>query len=593
MKRMRISMITKVSIAVITLGILFTLLFLQFVVNLFAESSREMHMAELTDLADAACDQMDSLADRFRLLAMNCADLKALTTGDREKIEATLENFAATNSEWVEFAYFVDTQDNVYCSSPLKLSVLQRTMQYDRPSQVAAEHGASPVVSFTEPYRSSMMTATTVAVCCTVYRGDGRGLTRVGDVVGTVILEINLNALGENMKQTVMLRGMHFMLVSGQNRLMFSNPEHSFEYRWDETLLERMIGAPAGWSTLEDCAGKPYWACRCESPYTGWAMVVLMDESTTFQSISELTHYTIRNSVILFVVLTLTMIALMSHFLRTIRRLAEEMRAVQACTTVPRHVPLERNDEVGDLSRNYARMLDRIRSLMEEQTNLERQRHEAELSVFQSQINPHFLYNTLNCIGALVQQGTAEKVPQAISALIRLLALSMDKTEKMIPLETEAACLSGYLDILSMRYGEKFSLTVMIDPELEECLVPKLLLQPIVENAVFHGILPSMRKGMIVVRAERRGGDLLITVTDDGVGIPQEKIRRLLSQPVTKDSDEGKFRFRSIGLYNTLNRIRLAFGEGYGIQIHSAESVGTCVEIRLPYIGKQNEEETL
>ena len=86
---------------------------------------------------------------------------------------------------------------------------------------------------------------------------------------------------------------------------------------------------------------------------------------------------------------------------------------------------------------------------------------------------------------------------------------------------------------------------------------------------------------MIVARAERRGGDLLITVTDDGVGIPQEKIRRLLSQPVTKDSDEGKFRFRSIGLYNTLNRIRLAFGEGYGIQIHSAESVGTCVEIRL------------
>lgn len=592
MKRIRISMITKVSFSVIVLGILFTLLFLQFVVNLFAESSREMHMSELTALADAACDQMDSLAERFRLLAVNCANLPPLTTGDREKIEATLKSFVETNSEWVKFAYFVDTQSDVYCSSPLELAVLQRTMQYDYPVQLAAGHDLSLAVSFSEPYRSSMMTGMTVAVCCNVYQGDGRGLIGAGDAAGTVILEINLNALGENMKQAVMLKGMRFMLVSRENRLMFSNPENSFDYRWDGTLFENLINAPSGWSSLEDHSEKQYWACRRESTSTGWAMVVLLDESTTFQSISELVQYTIRNSVMLFVVLTLTMIVLMSHFLRAIRNLAEEMKAAQECKSVPKHVPLKRNDEIGDLSRNYAKMLDRIRSLMEEQNNLERQRHEAELSVFQSQINPHFLYNTLNCIGALVQQGTAEKVPQAISALIRLLALSMDKTEKMIPLETEAACLSGYLDILSMRYGEKFSLTVMIDPELQECLVPKLLLQPIVENAVFHGILPIMRKGMIVVRAERRDTDLFITVTDDGVGIPQEKIRRLLSQPVPKNSDEGKFRFRSIGLYNTLNRIRLAFGDDYGIQIHSAESVGTCVEIRLPYIERQKEEET-
>ncbi|PDO10434.1 MAG: histidine kinase [Candidatus Reconcilbacillus cellulovorans] len=234
--------------------------------------------------------------------------------------------------------------------------------------------------------------------------------------------------------------------------------------------------------------------------------------------------------------------------------------------------------EVGRLSRRFNLMVSRIRELMEQIIREQEEKRKREFEVLQAQINPHFLYNALNAVVRLVESGNKEAAVTTITSLSRLFRISLSQGKTVIPVRDELEHVRHYLTIQSIRYKNKFAFEIAADPSVLDLWTPKLILQPIVENAVQHGIEPMVDPGKIEVVARPDDGRLLFEVRDNGVGMSREKVSGLLSGAATGANGTG------VGLKNVHERIRLLFGEPYGVEIDSEPDEGTVVRIRLPIL---------
>lgn len=242
---------------------------------------------------------------------------------------------------------------------------------------------------------------------------------------------------------------------------------------------------------------------------------------------------------------------------------------------------VEWDNELGDIGRNVNRMASDIQALMEQKIQFETQKKDYEYQVLQSQINPHFLYNTLNSIKWMATIQQAPGIAEMTTALAHLLKSIAKGTTTMVTLEDEFSLLDEYFTIQKYRYGGAVTLEYQIDHEaLLKARILRFTLQPLVENAIFHGIEPKGQSGRITVHAcPEGGGGLRIDVTDDGVGMDGETIRRVLSG----EADEKTHFFRQIGISTVNQRIRYSFGMEYGLTITSVPGRYTTMSVHLPY----------
>lgn len=233
-------------------------------------------------------------------------------------------------------------------------------------------------------------------------------------------------------------------------------------------------------------------------------------------------------------------------------------------------------NEIGQLSRGFNAMIERIRLLMTSVVQKEKEKRKAELAALQAQINPHFLYNTLDAIVWMAEFKQPE-APVMADALAKLFRLSLSKGEDVVSIKQELEHVENYLVIQKMRYKTKFDYRIEAEEEALLQMVPKLIVQPLVENSIYHGIKAKRMKCQLLVRAFLDGGDVVIQVADDGVGMAHEKLERIvLSENVSEKTMGG------IGVHNVIERIRLYYGEDYGVEYFSVETIGTVAEIRLP-----------
>ncbi len=205
-------------------------------------------------------------------------------------------------------------------------------------------------------------------------------------------------------------------------------------------------------------------------------------------------------------------------------------------------------------------------------------KQQAELKFLQFQINPHFLYNTLETINWISRIHGVPEAGEIAKALGDLMREGLREAD-FVPLENEIRNVKNYLLIQQYRYGDKIKVSINIDPSLLQVKTPKFILQPIIENAITHGVDPKIEGGTISVFGVTDGTDTILTVEDDGVGIPADKLRNLLNENIRK-ADQGKH--THIGLLNVHKRLQLYFGSSYGLTINSEEGAGTVVIIRLP-----------
>ncbi|NJD02832.1 MAG: sensor histidine kinase [Ruminiclostridium sp.] len=236
-----------------------------------------------------------------------------------------------------------------------------------------------------------------------------------------------------------------------------------------------------------------------------------------------------------------------------------------------------KNDEIGQLANSFNKMVERINTLIYEVYEVEINQKEMQIKVLQAQINPHFLYNSLNNLKWMAIMQQADAMEDIISSLSSLLYYNIDYNKDMVCIHEEIKQLNNYIKIQKVRYLDKFQVKFSIPKEFEDYKMMKFILQPIVENAIFHGIAPKDEKGLIIISAFRVDQDIMIVVQDDGVGIDIMKSR------ITSDSLD-KYGFIGVGLRNINERLKLRFGPQYGISIESKPDMGMRVELLFPII---------
>ena len=233
--------------------------------------------------------------------------------------------------------------------------------------------------------------------------------------------------------------------------------------------------------------------------------------------------------------------------------------------------------EMQVLAENFDHMVSQVHMMFEEVKETEKEKREMEMLALQAQINPHFLYNTLNSILWLSELQGADKVTQMLDSLIKVLQCTVDNTKEFVRVRDEVAFIHNYIRILNFRYFERFSFIFDIKEDTLEYEMPRFILQPLVENAVLHGFDNNDLNATVKLSIHLQDGELFLCVSDDGRGMPEEKIREILHT----DSSSKKS-LNKIGLYNVNQRICLTYGEEYAIHIDSKVGCFTKVTVRIP-----------
>ncbi|MGP1403764.1 MAG: sensor histidine kinase [Catonella sp.] len=240
-------------------------------------------------------------------------------------------------------------------------------------------------------------------------------------------------------------------------------------------------------------------------------------------------------------------------------------------------------DEINLLKSSFNGMAQEIKKLLEDIKNKEAYKRRIENDLLRAQINPHFLYNTLFSIKCLAETRRPEEVSEMISALIDFLKMTLRKDADLICLSEEFIITEKYLVLQQMRYGDKLSFEFEPDEKTTQCMVPALILQPIVENAIFHGIEAKNEMGIIVISSEIQNERLIISISDDGAGMNEDTLERVIDTCTNKEYTRNE----SIGIANVSGRIKVDFGNEYGLHIESEAGIGTTVTIELPIIDKK------
>lgn len=305
---------------------------------------------------------------------------------------------------------------------------------------------------------------------------------------------------------------------------------------------------------------------------------------------AQQTLYTCIIAGILFAALSFGVV-LMYFLNRTIVKPVHQLR--QNMDSISRGIfdknpDIEWENELGEIGKGINDLSENVVNLMNTRIEQERQKKDLEYQILQSQINPHFLYNTLNSVKWMATIQGATGIADMMTVLARLLKNVSKRSESMITLKEELELAGDYFQIQQYRYGSSISIRYEIASEdLFGCMVHRFSLQPLIENALFHGLEPKRAPGTITVFASSEGSGetkvLVLSVTDDGIGMSQETIEKVMSG----ESLEGSDFFKHIGISNVNNRIKYDFGASYGITITSEPGVYTTMTIRIPYIHKK------
>lgn len=235
------------------------------------------------------------------------------------------------------------------------------------------------------------------------------------------------------------------------------------------------------------------------------------------------------------------------------------------------------DDEIGELIANYNFMTKRMAVLIEEQYKSGKEVKNAELKALQMQINPHFLYNTLDMINWMAFKNMNKEISSAVKSLANFYKLSLNKGKSSVSIKDELTHASLYINIQNMRYSDRIKLIIDLPEDIYCYSILKITLQPILENSIIHGILGRGNvNGQIIISSKFENNDITLFIQDDGIGIPEDKINKILTEELSSSAGSG------YGLKNINHRLKLSYGENYGLSFKSQYGHGTTVEIKIP-----------
>lgn len=399
------------------------------------------------------------------------------------------------------------------------------------------------------------------------YQQDGEQL------VGLLMVDMRLAPLSA-LCQSVTLGSSGCPFIMSENEEIIFHPDQkllSLELIAEETLLVE---------DSNDSARKMVLSQDIEG--TSWKLVGTVLASDIAKN-SDLFNSRMT-SIVLILVLVVSLVAawLSTQIVRPLTEIQAFMQRIERNLDDNRiSLPEEGFKEYAALSHSYNIMLHKIRGLMRETVDRQAQLRNMEISALQEQINPHFLYNTLDSIIRVLETNRTPEAIEMIQALAKLFRLSINNGDYYLSVAQEMDYARSYLTIQQVRYRKKFKYELYMDEQIKDLQCPKIILQPLIENSIKHG-MSDMPGCTLVVRAKQEGYNIVFTVEDDGLGIPPHELEGL--QQMLKDDRNAiveKSRY-GIGMRNTNRRIQLLYGKDYGLTIESEVEERTCVTVTLP-----------
>ncbi|MFX3634551.1 MAG: sensor histidine kinase [Candidatus Pristimantibacillus sp.] len=326
---------------------------------------------------------------------------------------------------------------------------------------------------------------------------------------------------------------------------------------------------------------KSYLVISRKSDYTGWSTLAIVPMKSLLTETVRIRNVLAEVAIIVFIVIVIGTLQVSSRITRNIRRLRSMMMHVMDGNLTLPSVEIHSKDEIGQLYQVFKSMVDELKRLLEGIVTTEREKREAELAVLQAQIRPHFLYNTLNTVKYLAKLNGVPNIVEVSESLIELMRGVLGNSNEFLSLQEELQYVRSYVNIEKYKYVEPIHLNIEIENErLLECRVLKLMLQPIVENAIIHGIASTEHGSLVLIRIYEEHKELRIEIRDNGKGMTKEEIEALFEVKKVQTNT----RFSGMGVINVHERIVRLYGEPYGVFLHSEPDSHTNVQIRFPLL---------
>lgn len=369
------------------------------------------------------------------------------------------------------------------------------------------------------------------------------------------------------------------LLLNGSEVLSASSPDRA------AALSGSLPASSDGWVDVDTAQGP----CRVQTVLLedcGWTLAAALPRNDIFRTSRQLRLEMLAVVVLLAAASYFLAYRLSQSITRRLYRLNDTMHAVEQGDVSARVEP-QGQDEIGQLMHSFSNMMTRIDTLMDEKLEQGQQIKALELKALQAQINPHFLYNSLDLINCTAIAHNVPEISRMVNALARFYRLSLSRGREVIPLADELKHAQLYVAIQNMRFEDRVHTKWEVEPGVEQCLIIKIVLQPIIENAIIHGIFEKPDKtGCLRIAAHRQQDDLVITVEDDGVGMDDETRLANFAASASSANTKGGY-----GVRNINERLHLAYGAEYGLFCESEIGKGTRVTLRIPVQEPPGEEE--
>jgi two-component system sensor histidine kinase YesM len=403
--------------------------------------------------------------------------------------------------------------------------------------------------------------------------------------LGVIMIDLNLNAL-KKICSSVHLGKDGYVIIVDEDANVIYHPDYSYMYRsWDEMYAKEVFKEDDpliievlknhGQTVEKNFDGRTLMLTSHTLPDLNWTVIGIYPQDDILAEQTSITILIIAIGLTVAGIGILSTMFISSLIFSPINNLQKRMKQAEQGTLAIVRSSNYTKDEIGSLNNSFDAMINQIAELMQRIKTEERQKRKAELKFLQAQINPHFLYNTLDSIIWMAESNHKDIVPMTEN-LAKLFRLSLSGGREIITIREEIEHVLSCLNIQKMRYASKMDFKINVEEEILSLQTLKLILQPLVENAIYHGIKNMRNKGNILIKGMRIMDSVLFQVMDDGVGIDKEQLKRILKTNAHNKS--------GVGIKNVDERIKLYYGEPYGLEIHSERGIGTVVDIWLPAI---------
>lgn len=410
-----------------------------------------------------------------------------------------------------------------------------------------------------------------------------RAIVDINDskIVGVILVNTKIDFISNLCDKLLFVPNQRIAIIDSDNNVIYDTVTKNITKKFDSDI-SHTISHSSSTDNILNIKGEKYLISSRTSTAYNWKIVNIIPENELNKSISILGRTTIVLTVLIILIALTSVIFLTNQITKPIKKLALLMKLIENGDFNVK-IKLRNRNEIGQLARTFNNMTRKVNKLINEVYVDKITQKELEVQMLQNQINPHFLYNTLESIHMMAEINEDEETSTMVRALGRILRYGISKKHEKVTVKQELDNINDYILLQKIRFSNIFDIKVNIDPNLYDFIIIKLIFQPLVENAIYHGLDETLSGGLIEITGEKSDNNLIFMVKDNGKGMDESSVIKMNNN--LNDVDNS---MSSIGLKNVSRRIKLKYGNDYGLEVSSVLGEYTAVKILLPAVIKNS-----